>query len=249
VADTVRVAGAEMTAAGPVIELENRPSLEVQGEDKRFPVGRIWCVGRNYAAHAREMELDSGRQVNPDPPFFFLKPSTALVPGGGPVPYPPRTALLHHEVELVVALCRAGRDIAQEDALELIFGYGVGLDLTRRDVQAEAKHRRRPWSLAKGFDASAPCSFLVPCARIGHPSKGRITATVNGEFRQDGDLSEQIWTVSQIIAELSEQIELLPGDLLFTGTPAGVGPLLVGDRVEAEIEGIASLAVEITAPA
>lgn len=238
-----------MPAASHVFDLASPPFLDVQGEDKHFPVGRIWCVGRNYAAHAREMEPDSERRETPDPPFFFLKPSTALVSGGGPIPYPPRTALLHHEVELVVALRLGGRDIEPEHALERIFGYGVGFDLTRRDVQAEAKHRRRPWSLAKGFDGSAPCSFLVPCSRIGHPSGGRITATVNGELRQEGDLSDQIWTVPQLIANLSTQLELLPGDLLFTGTPAGVGPLLVGDRAVAEIEGVGRLTIDITAPA
>ena len=248
VADTRRVSFGEMSAADPVIELECRPSLEVQGEHGRFPVGRIWCVGRNYAAHAREMEPDAERQEKPDPPFFFFKPATALVSGGGPVPYPPRTTLLHHEVELVVALRHGGRDIPPEQALELVFGYGVGFDLTRRDVQAEAKHLRRPWSLAKGFDGSAPCSFLVPCSRIGHPRRGRITATIDGELRQDGDLSEQIWAVPQLIAELSNQLELLPGDLLFTGTPAGVGPLLVGDRAVGEVAGVARLTIDVTPP-
>ena len=226
-ADRGSAAGRERWATSR-IELAERPSLEVHGEEVRFPVGRIWCVGRNYAAHALEMEPDPERRGNPDPPFFFFKPSTALVP---------------------VALGHGGRDVATEHALELVFGYGVGLDLTRRDVQAEARSKRRPWSLAKGFDASAPCSALVRCSRIGHPGRGRITATVNGEIRQDGDMSEQIWAVPQLIAELSNQIELLPGDLLFTGTPAGVGPLRVGDRVVAEIEGVGRLTVEIAAPA
>lgn len=247
-ADNGRVAGDELSETGRAIELACQPSLEVQGEDSHFPVGRIWCVGRNYAAHAREMEPDSGEPENPDPPFFFLKPATALVSGGGPVPYPPRTTLLHHEVELVVALGHGGRDIPQGHTLDLVYGYGVGFDLTRRDVQADAKRGRKPWSLAKGFDGSAPCSLLVPCSRIGHPRRGRITATVNGELRQDGDLSEQVWAVPQLIAELSGQLELLPGDLLFTGTPAGVGPLHVGDRAVATIEGVASLTIDVTAP-
>lgn len=247
VADSGSAAGREGWTTRRV-ELAERPSLEVYGEDVRFPVGRIWCVGRNYAAHALEMEPDSVLRRNPDPPFFFLKPTTALVPGGGPVPYPPRTTLLHHEAELVVALGHGGRNVPAEQALELVLGYGVGLDLTRRDVQAEAKSKRRPWSLAKGFDGSAPCSALVHCSRIGHPGRGRITATVNGEIRQDGDLSEQILTVPQLIAELSNEVELLPGDLLFTGTPAGVGPLRIGDRVVAEIEGVGRLTVEIAAP-
>lgn len=223
-----------------------RPSLEVRGESFRFPVGRIWCVGRNYAAHAREMEPTLERSEEPASPFFFLKPTTALVPGGGAVAYPPRTALLHHEVESVVGLGSGGKDVPVGQALDLVFGYGVGIDLTRRDVQTEAKRMRRPWSLAKGFDSSAPCSALVPAARIGHPRDGCIALSVNGRARQEGDLSEQIWGVAQLIAELSSQIELLPGDLLFTGTPAGVGPLVPGDHVRAEIEGVASLEIEIT---
>ena len=230
------------------IEPGDPPWLNVIGETVRFPVARIWCVGRNYMAHAREMESGPSEGRPPDPPFFFLKPSTALVAGGGSVRYPPATSLLHHEVELVVALAGGGRNIPPEKALDHVFGYAVGVDLTRRDVQTEAKRAGRPWSMAKGFDGSAPCSAIAPSAAIGHPASGRITATVNGEIRQDGDLSEQIWSVEQVVARLSEIVELLPGDLLFTGTPAGVGPLVPGDQLDAAIEGIGHLAVRITAP-
>ena len=224
------------------------PWLEVAGSALRFPVGRIWCVGRNYPAHAREMESDPAHLAHPDPPFFFLKPATALTRAGESVPYPPNTRLLHHEVELVVAIGRRGRNLDPSSALDLVFGYAVGLDLTRRDRQAEAKQKARPWSLAKGFDRSAPCSEVVPCTRIGHPVAGRITARVNGELRQDGDLSDQIWNVGQIVAELSAEVEVLSGDLLFTGTPAGVGALQAGDSIVAEIAGVARLEVEISPP-
>ncbi len=241
---------ADARPAGPgwAIEPGDPPWLDVVGETVRFPVARIWCVGRNYAAHAREMEGGPSEERHPAPPFFFLKPSTALVAGGGSVRYPPETSLLHHEVELVVALARGGRNILPEGALAHVFGYAVGVDLTRRDVQTEAKRTGRPWSMAKGFDGSAPCSAIAPSAVIGHPASGRITATVNGEIRQDGDLSEQIWSVEQVVARLSEIVELLPGDLLFTGTPAGVAPLVPGDQLDVASEGVGHLAVRITPP-
>jgi fumarylpyruvate hydrolase len=194
------------------------------------------------------MEPDPARLVDPDPPFFFLKPATALVSGGGSVPYPPNTRLLHHEVELVVAIGRRGWRLDPAAALEHVLGYGVGLDLTRRDRQAEAKQKGRPWTLAKGFDRSAPCSSLVSAAEIGHPGAGRITARVNGEIRQDADLSDQIWNVGQVIAALSQEVEVLPGDLLFTGTPAGVGSLEVGDTIVGEIDGVGSVEVRIVPP-
>jgi len=234
--------------AGWAVLPSDPPDLEVRGSEDRFPVQRIWCVGRNYAAHAREMESDPARLLQPDPPFFFLKPATALSRGGGNVPYPPNTRLLHHEVELVVAIGRPGRNLDPAAALDLIFGYAVGLDLTRRDRQAEAKQKARPWSLAKGFDGSAPCSKIVPVAEIGHPVTGRITARVNGELRQDADLSDQIWSVGQVVAALSAELEVLPGDLVFTGTPAGVGALEVGDAIVAEIEGLDMLEVKIAPP-
>lgn len=215
------------------------PSVSIEGDERRFPVRRIFCVGRNYAEHAREMGMDPAR----DPPFFFTKPGDAVVPGGGEVPYPSRTNNLHHEVELVVALGRGGRDIAPTEAQSLVYGYAVGLDLTRRDLQAEARRQGRPWDTAKAFDHSAPVSSIVSAARIGHPAHGRIALAVNGVWRQQGDLAEMIWSVPEIVAELSTLFELAAGDLIFTGTPAGVGPLLPGDRAEAEIEGIGRLVV------
>jgi fumarylpyruvate hydrolase len=184
-------------------------------------------------------------EVKPESPFFFLKPPSALAAGGGSIAYPPDTALLHHEVELVVALGRAGSNLDPEAAKELVFGYAVGLDLTRRDRQAEAKQRGRPWGLAKGFDGSAPCSAIVPAERIGSCAVGRISAWVNGVLRQDGDLDQQIWDVPNVISQLSTQLRLLPGDLLFTGTPAGVGELRPGDHIVAEIDGLPRLEVDI----
>jgi fumarylpyruvate hydrolase len=207
----------------------------------RFPVRRIFCVGRNYAEHAREMGMDPERE----PPFFFTKPADAVVCGGGVLPYPSRTRNLHHEVELVLALGRGGHDIPLAAALDCIYGYAVGLDLTRRDLQAEAREQGRPWDAAKAFDRSAPVSALVPAAQIGHPARGRIALAVNGKSRQQGNLSEMIWKVPEIVAELSTLFELAPGDLIFTGTPAGVGPLVPGDRVEAEIDGVGRLVVSI----
>ncbi len=217
------------------------PSLAVEGEAGRFPVRRIFCVGRNYAEHAREMGMDPERE----PPFFFTKPADAVVCGGGQLPYPSRTRSLHHEVELVLALRRGGHDIPVAAALDCIYGYAVGLDLTRRDLQTEARQNGRPWDTAKAFDRSAPVSAIVQAARIGHPTRGRIALTVNGELRQRGDLSEMIWAVPEILSELSTLFELAPGDLVFTGTPAGVGPLVPGDRAEADIEGVGRLEISI----
>ncbi|MCL7980772.1 MAG: fumarylacetoacetate hydrolase family protein [marine benthic group bacterium] len=228
-----------------IVEPPPTPTLPIVGEEGRFPVVRIWCVGRNYEAHAREMESASDRRSKVGAPFFFLKPASALAPGGGPVPYPDDTGLLHHEVELVVALGMRGRKLSESEAGSLVYGYGVGLDLTRRDRQTEAKARGRPWSLAKGFDRSAPCSALMPESRVGPLRRGRITAAVNGEIRQDADLSEMIWSVPRTIALLSRQVEVLPGDLLFTGTPAGVGPVEVGDVVTAEVAGVGRLEVSV----
>ncbi len=217
-------------------------TLGIRDSAARFPVHRVYCVGRNYAAHAREMGHDPDRE----PPFFFLKNPDDLVEAGTPVPYPPQTADLHHEVELVVALGSGGSDIAAEAALGQVYGYAVGLDLTRRDVQAEAKKAARPWATAKAFAASAPISAIVPAAAIGHPATGRLTATVNGAPRQDGDIADMIWSVPEIIAHLSRWFVLAPGDLIFTGTPAGVGGLARGDVVTATIEGIGTLDVAIT---
>ena len=216
-------------------------SIPVIGSDARFPMRRIYCVGRNYAAHAREM----GRDPDREPPFFFMKPADAIVPGGGAVKYPPGTADLHHEIELVVALHRGGSDIAAADALDHVFGYAVGLDLTRRDLQSEAKKQGRPWDFGKSFDQSAPVTAIYPVASHGHHTSGKITLHVNGELRQQGDLSEMIWSVPDTIAYLSHYYRLEPGDLIFTGTPAGVGAVVPGDRLLGSVEGVAELNVEI----
>ncbi|MFO7306134.1 MAG: fumarylacetoacetate hydrolase family protein [Gammaproteobacteria bacterium] len=216
-------------------------SIEVRGTSDRFPVHRIYCVGRNYAAHAREMGKDPERE----PPFFFTKPADAIVPNNATVPYPPRTNNLHHEIELVVAIGKAGRNIAVADALDYVYGYAVGNDLTRRDLQLEARDKGRPWDTGKAFDKSAPITAIVPVAQCGHISKGRIWLKVNGETRQDADVSELIWNVPEVIAELSTLFTLAPGDLIFTGTPAGVGALKVGDRVEGGIDGLDVLVTTI----
>ena len=216
-------------------------SLPVRGTAALFPVRRVFCVGRNYAAHAREMGHDPDRE----PPFFFTKPPEAVVAPGDPLPYPPATSDLHHEVELVVALAEGGRDLSAESALELVFGYAVGIDLTRRDLQADAKKLGRPWDAAKAFAGSATCSEIVPVERIGHPTHGRIALSVEGQLRQDGDLAQMIWKTPEILVELSKLWTLAPGDLIFTGTPAGVGPLQTGDRVACEIEGVDQLTVTV----
>jgi fumarylpyruvate hydrolase len=206
-----------------------------------FPVRRVFCVGQNYAAHAREMGSDPDRE----PPFFFCKPADAIVTDGA-VKYPVATGKLHHEMELVVAIGQSGSDVAAADALELVFGYAAGLDLTRRDLQDEAKATRRPWDMSKGFDQSGPVGEIVPASAFGHPAKGKIVLRVNGEVRQSGDLADQIWPVPEIIAALSRLVRLQPGDLIFTGTPDGVGPLVKGDLAEGEIEGVGQVKVRIS---
>ncbi|OLS50008.1 fumarylacetoacetate hydrolase family protein [Rhodovulum sulfidophilum] len=209
------------------------PSLAIAGDTARFPVRRIFCVGRNYAEHAREMGAD-GRE----PPFFFTKPADALVGDGVDCPYPPATAALHHEAELVIALGQGGADIPAASALSHVWGYAPGNDLTRRDLQAEAKAARRPWDMAKGFDASAVCGALVPALRIGHPTRGRILCHVESQLRQEGDLSDMIWSVPEIVSHLSRLVALAPGDLIYTGTPAGVGPVGRNQTCSVEIEGL-----------
>jgi len=216
-------------------------SLPIEGDARRFPVRRVFCVGRNYAAHVREMGGDPDRE----PPFFFTKPADALVPGGGTLPYPPATRDLHHEVELVVALGGGGADIEAGQALDRVFGYAVGIDLTRRDLQAEAKKLGRPWDMAKGFDRSAPVSALRPVSRIGHPARNPIRLAVNGEVRQASDLAHHIWSVAETIAHLSGLVALAAGDLIFMGTPEGVAAVGPGDRLEAAIEGVGELCVTI----
>lgn len=207
----------------------------------RFPVRRIFCVGRNYAAHAREMGSDPARE----PPFFFMKPADGVVINDADTPYPSQTANLHHEVELVVAIGIGGAEVARRDALGHVFGYAAGIDLTRRDMQDEAKATRRPWDLSKGFDASAPIGAIVPAARIGHPARGSITFTVDGVLRQKGDLGDQIWAVDEIIAVLSRMVALAPGDLIMTGTPDGVGALVRGNKVVGEIEGVGTVCTRL----
>jgi len=221
------------------------PALAVAGSDQTFPVRRVFCVGRNYAAHAREMGSDPSRE----PPFFFTKPADAVVPASGSVPYPSSTEELHHEVELVVALKGGGTDIAPEQALDLVWGYGVGLDLTRRDLQAVAKKDGRPWDMAKGFDASAPCSPLQPVSVVGHPQDAAIWLEVNGQRKQEGNLNEMIWPIPDVIAYLSRFVALAPGDLIYTGTPSGVDALQPGDRVRGGVDGVATFELTIGAAA
>lgn len=212
------------------------PSVEVKGRSERFAVRRIFCVGRNYAAHAREMGTDPERE----PPFFFTKPADALVPNNATIPFPPRTANLHHEIELVVAIGKGGKNIAAANALDHVFGYAVGNDLTRRDLQFEARDKGRPWDTGKAFDNSAPITAIRPAA-AGHFAKGKIWLKVNGEMRQQADVADLIWSVPEVIAELSTLFELAPGDLIYTGTPAGVGAVKSGDRIEGGIDGLDTL--------
>lgn len=214
--------------------------LPVAGSDLLYPARRVYCVGQNYALHVAEMGGD-GRE----PPFFFSKPVDALVPGGGAVAYPPCTGNLQHEVELVVALARGGADIAVERALDHVFGYAVGIDLTRRDLQAAAKEKGRPWDMSKGFDQSGPVSALVPAAQCGHLSAGRIWLKVNGEVKQDGDLGQMTWNVAEIISNLSTYVKLAGGDLIFTGTPAGVSTIVRGDVLQCGIDGVGRLEIRM----
>jgi fumarylpyruvate hydrolase len=210
------------------------PSVAIDGETRRFPVRRIFCVGLNYAAHAREMGKDPGAER----PFFFSKPADAVVVSGSVIPYAPMTRNLHHEIELVAALGSGGSNILRTQALEHVYGYAAGIDLTRRDLQKQARDEGKPWDLAKGFDQSAPIGAIRPAARIGHPNSGRIALSVNGAVRQSGDLADMILDVAGVITELSRYVALAAGDLIFTGTPEGVGPLLPGDRVEGSIAGV-----------
>ena len=216
-------------------------TVPVAGTDDAFPVRRIYCIGRNYAKHVAEMGYDVKRSK----PFYFSKPADAIVPSGASIPYPPRTGTLHHEIELVVALGKAGSSIKVDDALNHVYGYAVGIDLTRRDLQTAAKEKGRPWETAKGFDRSAPISAIHRAEDIGHPAAGRIWLSVNDEIRQDADLDEQIWNVAEGIAELSTLFELAPGDLLYTGTPAGVGAIVSGDRIAGGIDGIDEISISI----
>lgn len=221
-------------------------TLPILGDERCFPVRRVFCVGRNYAEHAREMGA-ADQAAGLEPPFFFMKPGDALVSGGGVlrVDYPPATANLHHEVELVVALGGGGRDLSLSDAAATVWGYAVGLDLTRRDMQGKAKEKGHPWDMSKGFDQSAVCGPLHAQAEFGVLHQGRIALQVNGQLRQLGDLSDMMWKIPQIIANLSTLVALQAGDLIYTGTPSGVGPLQRGDRLLATVEGLTELALEI----
>ncbi len=224
------------------ISLWDVPALAVAGADAQFPVRRIYCVGRNYAAHAREMGHDPDR----DPPFFFAKPADSLVPNGAAVPYPVATKNLHPEIELVVALGSGGWNIPLEEANDCIFGYGVGLDMTRRDMQGVAKDMGRPWDLSKGFDNAAPLTAIHRVRDVGIIESGAISLRVNGELRQEGDLADMIWNVPETINYLSGLIELKPGDLIFTGTPDGVAAIERGDVLEGHVDGLDDLKFSLT---
>jgi fumarylpyruvate hydrolase len=217
-----------------------QPSVEIAGRAERFPVHRIYCVGRNYAAHAREMGNDDR-----EPPFFFGKPADAIVANRSTVPYPSRTSNFHHEIELVVAIGKAGRNVPAGQALDYVYGYAVGNDLTRRDLQSAARDQGKPWDTSKGFDRSAAISSITPAAQVGHLRSARIWLEVNGAVKQQGDVKDMIWSVPEIIAELSTLFELAPGDLIYSGTPAGVGPLQPGDRLKGGVEGLEPLAITI----
>lgn len=232
-----------MSALALVLPAAPEVVVPVEGGG-RFPVRRIYCVGRNYIAHIREMREADER----DPPFFFQKPRDAIVLDGATVPYPPLTSDFQFEVELVLAIGNGGRSIATAAALDHVWGYAVGIDLTRRDRQREARDMRLPWEIGKSFDASVPCGPIAPASAVGHPASGAITLHVNGTERQRGDLNQMIWNVPEIIAQLSRQVALDVGDLILTGTPAGVGPLVPGDLIEASIEALPPLTITIGPP-
>jgi fumarylpyruvate hydrolase len=231
---------APISPAGYVVEPLPIPSLPVLGSDRLFPVHRIYCVGRNYAEHAIEM----GHDPSKEPPFFFQKNPDNVVTDGK-FPYPSMTSDVHFEIEMVVALSKGGTDIPVEKALDHVFGYGVGLDMTRRDLQGEAKKLGRPWEVGKAFEASAPCTPLVPVSKIGHPISGAVSLKVNGDLRQEGDLNQMIWKVPEMISYLSRLFTLQPGDIIMSGTPAGVGAIVKGDVLEGFVEGVGSLEVRV----
>jgi fumarylpyruvate hydrolase len=223
-----------------VFEPTERPSLSIRGSELRFPVRRVYCIGRNYAAHTIEMGGDPDR----DPPFFFQK-NPDNVDESGEFPYPVKSSDVHHELEMVVALKSGGVNIPVAQALDHVYGYGVGLDMTRRDLQGEAKDLRRPWEIGKAFERSAPCGPLVPASEIGHPSSGLVQLKVNGTARQIGDLDQMIWKVAEMISYLSDYFELAEGDIIMSGTPSGVAAVVKGDVMEAEIAGVGTLRVTV----
>jgi fumarylpyruvate hydrolase len=231
-----------------VIPLWDLPSVPVAGSDARFPVRHVYCVGRNYAEHAKEM----GGDVAKEPPFFFTKPADSIVPvlppAIGEVHYPLASKDYQHEIELVVAIGKRGVKLAPEAALEIVWGYAVGLDMTRRDLQINMREKKRPWDIGKSFAEAAPIGPIHPVSAVGHPAKGRIWLDVNGTTRQQGDLSDLIWDVPNTLAFLSQFYELLPGDLVFTGTPSGVAPVVAGDRLSGGVEGVGTLSIAIVPP-
>jgi fumarylpyruvate hydrolase len=214
-----------------------RAALPIRGMGALFPIHRIYCVGRNYAAHAIEMGHDPDREA----PFFFQKNPDNLVTGGADFTYPDRSDNVHHEIELAVALSTGGRDIPLDRAMDCVWGYGVALDMTRRDLQAQCKKAGRPWEIGKAFEHSAPCTDLAPAAEIGHPGEGAIWLKVNGETRQQGDLNQMIWKLPEMISYLSSLFERAPGDLILSGTPAGVGPVSRGDVLHGHVDGVGDL--------
>ncbi|MGQ0622176.1 MAG: fumarylacetoacetate hydrolase family protein [Panacagrimonas sp.] len=226
-----------------VFEPHPLSSLSVLGQDRRFPVNRIFCVGRNYAAHAREMGHDER-----EPPFFFMKPASAAVDASAPtsIPYPSMTSNFHHEIELVVAIGKSGAAIPIEQALEFVFGYAVGLDMTRRDLQFQARDKGRPWEFGKSFTASAPVGAISCASEIGHLKAGAISVAVNDKTRQSSDIGLMIWNVAESIAYLSRYEALQAGDLIMTGTPEGVGPVVVGDEMLGQIEGLRGIRVKVS---
>jgi fumarylpyruvate hydrolase len=223
-----------------VIEAPRQPTLPVRGTDGVFPVHRIYCVGRNYAAHTIEMGGDPNREE----PFFFQKNPDNLVVGGD-FPYPPKSSDVHHEIELVVALAKGGKDIPLSEAMSCVYGYGVGLDMTRRDLQGECKKAGRPWEIGKAFEQSAPCTELVPASVTGELNKGEIWLKVNGETRQSGNLDQMIWKIPEMISYLSGLFELQPGDLIMSGTPSGVGPVKKGDVLHGHVDGVGDLQLKV----
>jgi len=216
-------------------------AVPIAGSDELFPVHRVYCVGRNYAEHAREMGVDPERE----PPFFFAKPADAVVANGAEIPYPLATRNFHHEIELVVAIGKGGVELQPESALDHVFGYAVGIDLTRRDLQLAARDKGRPWDAGKGFDRSAPVTPIRRTEEIGHPSSGSIWLQVNDTTKQSADLKDLLWPVPDVLVHLSRLFELAPGDLIFTGTPAGVGPLVPGDRVSGGVAGVGEISIRI----